>query len=176
MFERAGRPERKPQQSGPSASEAGRCPLTHNDEVVLCSLSVHNGFAVANMVKEGIDVCRTRYEGKAMRKDAKTSTTKNAARMPDLPMFPPTDPHSRASKLLSICVDLLELCIETTSTIALFTLSITDGRSVGAYAAQRSELAKSLGLGRRTGMKRSATKASSGRPRKASTAKTAAAE
>jgi len=45
-----------------------------------------------------------------------------------------------------------------------------------AYAAQRSELAKSLGLGRKAGMKRSATKARSGRPRKASTAKTAAAE
>ena len=41
-----------------------------------------------------------------------------------------------------------------------------------AYAAQRSELAKSLGLGRKAGMKRSATKARSG----ASTAKTAAAE
>jgi predicted transcriptional regulator len=45
-----------------------------------------------------------------------------------------------------------------------------------AYAAQRSELAKSLGLGRKTGLKRSATKAGSGRPRKASAAKTAAAE
>ena len=45
-----------------------------------------------------------------------------------------------------------------------------------AYAAQRSELAKSLGLGRKAGMTRAAKKAGSKRPRKTAEAKTAAAE
>ena len=45
-----------------------------------------------------------------------------------------------------------------------------------AYAAQRSTLAKSLGLGRKTGVKAAAKKASSRRPRKTTEAKTAVAE
>jgi len=45
-----------------------------------------------------------------------------------------------------------------------------------AYASQRSELAKSLGLGRKADVKAAAKKASRGRPRKAVDAKTAAAE
>jgi len=45
-----------------------------------------------------------------------------------------------------------------------------------AYAAQRSELAKSLGLGRKAGMKRSAKKTGARRVQKAAEAKTAASE
>ena len=45
-----------------------------------------------------------------------------------------------------------------------------------AYAAQRSTLAKSLGLGRKEGVKAAAKKGSSRRPRKTAEAKTAAAE
>jgi predicted transcriptional regulator len=45
-----------------------------------------------------------------------------------------------------------------------------------AYAAQRSELAKSLGLGRKVGAKTPAKKAVKGRPRKAAETKAAAAE
>jgi predicted transcriptional regulator len=45
-----------------------------------------------------------------------------------------------------------------------------------AYAAQRSELAKSLGLGRKVGVKAAAKKAASRRPRKTAGAKAAAAE
>ena len=44
-----------------------------------------------------------------------------------------------------------------------------------AYAAQRSELAKSLGLGRKVGTKRAAKKAGGRRVQKATAAKTAAA-
>jgi len=45
-----------------------------------------------------------------------------------------------------------------------------------AYAARRSELAKSVGLGRKVGVKAAEKKASRGRPRKAVDAKTAATE
>ena len=45
-----------------------------------------------------------------------------------------------------------------------------------AYAARRSELAKSVGLGRKVGVKAAAKKARRGRPRKAVDAKTAATE
>ena len=45
-----------------------------------------------------------------------------------------------------------------------------------AYAARRSTLAKSLGLGRKVGVKAAAKKTSSKRPRKTAEAKTAAAE
>ena len=45
-----------------------------------------------------------------------------------------------------------------------------------AYAAQRSKLAKSLGLGRKVGVKAAAKKAASKRPRKTAEAKAAAAE
>ncbi len=45
-----------------------------------------------------------------------------------------------------------------------------------AYAARRSELAKSVGLGRKVGVKEAAKKARRGRPRKAVDAKTAATE
>jgi len=34
-----------------------------------------------------------------------------------LPKLPPTEPQARVEKLLSVCVDLLELCIEVTGTI-----------------------------------------------------------
>ncbi len=52
-----------------------------------------------------------------MRKDVKTDTSKKTVRTPSLPMFPATDPQSRAYKLLSVCIELLELCIEVTGTI-----------------------------------------------------------
>ena len=45
-----------------------------------------------------------------------------------------------------------------------------------AYAAQRSELAKSLGLGRKVGAKAPAKKATKGRPRRSAETKAAAAE
>ncbi len=75
-----------------------------------------------------------------MRKDVKTSTTKNTARMPKLPMFPATDAQSRASKLLSVCIDLLELCIEVTGTIdpaaAWLVVHAKDEVTLGTYGTR----------------------------------------
>ena len=51
-----------------------------------------------------------------MKKDDEVLSAKENG-MPRLPRLPQTDPRSQTTKLLSVCVDLLELCIEVTGTI-----------------------------------------------------------
>jgi len=57
--------------------------------------------------------------------------------MATLPDLPPSDPNTRASKLLSVCVELLELCIEVTGTIdpaaAWLVAHAKDELTLGAY-------------------------------------------
>jgi hypothetical protein len=45
------------------------------------------------------------------------SSSNQLRKTPALPALPPTDPQSRTSKLLSVCMDLHELCIDVTGTI-----------------------------------------------------------
>jgi len=60
--------------------------------------------------------------------------------MPELPKLPPTDPHVRTAKLLSVCVDILELCIEVTGTIdptaAWLVAFAKDEVTLGVYGAR----------------------------------------
>jgi len=55
--------------------------------------------------------------GTPMAKREKKSDQARTESLPMLPKLPPTEPQARVEKLLSVCVDLLELCIEVTGTI-----------------------------------------------------------
>ena len=52
-----------------------------------------------------------------MGKRSKQAKLAKSQTMPEYPKLPPSDARTRAAKLLSICVDLLELCTEVTGTI-----------------------------------------------------------
>ena len=52
-----------------------------------------------------------------MNEDNRMSASKKTKKLPELPRLPRTDPQSQAAKLLSVCVELIELCIEVTGTI-----------------------------------------------------------
>ena len=52
-----------------------------------------------------------------MKKSDETSTSKKGNNSHRLPKLPATDPNSRAEKLLDVCIEILELCIEVTGTI-----------------------------------------------------------
>jgi hypothetical protein len=52
-----------------------------------------------------------------MKKSDETSTSKKENNSHRLPRLPATDPNSRAEKLINVCIEMLELCIEVTGTI-----------------------------------------------------------
>jgi len=52
-----------------------------------------------------------------MSRKINSSASNQLSKTPTLPALPPSDPQSRTSKLLSVCLDLLELSIEVTGTI-----------------------------------------------------------
>jgi len=72
-----------------------------------------------------------------MSREGTSSSSKQASKMPTLPELPPSNPYTRASKLLSICVEMLELCIEVTGTIdpaaAWLVAHAKDEVTLGAY-------------------------------------------
>jgi hypothetical protein len=70
----------------------------------------------------------------------KKSKQAEADQMPEYPQLPPTDAKDRAAKLLSICVDLLELCTEVTGTIdpaaAWLIAHVRDEVTLGTYGVR----------------------------------------
>ncbi len=76
----------------------------------------------------------------AMNEDGKAFTSKKANKVPELPRLPRTDPCSRAEKLLSVCVELMELCIEVTGTIdpaaAWLVVHAKDEVTLGAWGTR----------------------------------------
>ena len=75
-----------------------------------------------------------------MKEDDKASISKKTKKVPGLPSLPRTDPCSRADKLLSVCVELMELCIEVTGTIdpaaAWLVLHAKDEVTLGAWGTR----------------------------------------
>jgi hypothetical protein len=77
-----------------------------------------------------------------MSRTIKSSKSNPARGLPEPPKLPPTDARARAAKLLSACVEILELCIEVTGTIdpaaAWLVAHAKDEVTLGVYGARDS--------------------------------------
>jgi hypothetical protein len=90
----------------------------YNDAVVfVLSLFSQNWTIAGTSLVNIIQRSQIRKRGRPMSRKINSSASNQVRKTPTLPALPPSDPQSRTWKLLSVCVDLLELCIEVTGTI-----------------------------------------------------------
>lgn len=78
-----------------------------------------------------------------MAKKSKPSKAIKTRKMPEYPKLPASDAQTRTIKLLSVCVDLLELCSEVTGSIdptaAWLIAHVRDEVTLGVYGVRYNQ-------------------------------------